>query len=661
MKKLTLQFVVFAAFLLGTLGYGYFYTEKRLIAEERIQWEREAERVYDILQAQISERMVREDARSFLEYRYYYVPEGQVSQKKNISISPLAELPNSADAGLIGYFQVDPDGSFHSPYLPTPKINLIDGKKRQELHDKLKKITLSLQKGARDDYASRLAEEKKTNTVPDKNDKEGDKIVELGKSKGSVTGGMINTADKNGNNDGVDELYPNPLKKRESEDKKFSGMTKKKADKSGYTPRKIKNDPAQSQAFEEQNAAVSDLSVSANKVPAPTMGKDESKSDPAKVQEEDLSSIFIDPFRARLVGDAQIVFYRKVWLGQKLYLQGFVVELAPFFRSHSVFDDSALNGFARAGLFLDDRVLLSLANHVTADAMQKLFSRNLGYPLSLFEYRVESGRFPPSAAHQLLVYVLFGVVFMLLASLFFIYRGVRAEVLLSRKRQDFVSAVTHELKTPLTSIRMYAEMLEQDWVKDEKKRHEYYESLSREGERLSRLIENILHLSSLEKGTFRVNSVHASPTNDFKRLVRDIEQLAVRAGFSCAASVAENIAAITYDVEILKQVFLSLLDNSIKFSQDAKNKVIDIKLAQQGNQVLMSLADRGPGVVSNELTRIFDTFYRVESEMTRKTKGSGIGLAMVRMMAEAMGAKVRAVNRIGGGLEIILIWHIDET
>jgi signal transduction histidine kinase len=115
-----------------------------------------------------------------------------------------------------------------------------------------------------------------------------------------------------------------------------------------------------------------------------------------------------------------------------------------------------------------------------------------------------------------------------------------------------------------------------------------------------------------------------------------------------------NLPPLLYDPEAVQQIYLSLLDNSLKFGAESPDKSLEATLRREGDRVVWSWSDRGPGVPDKELSRVFENFYRVENEMTRKTQGTGIGLAMGRMLANAMGATIRARNRDGGGLEVRL-------
>ena len=216
---------------------------------------------------------------------------------------------------------------------------------------------------------------------------------------------------------------------------------------------------------------------------------------------------------------------------------------------------------------------------------------------------------------------------------------------LARQQQDFVSAVSHELKTPLTSIRMYGEMLKAGWA-DDAKRQTYYDYIHSESERLSRLIENVLQLARLTRNTqrFDLKSVTVAELADIVR--SKVATQVERAGFELAVrNETPDGTAVVVDADCAAQIFINLVDNALKFSAGAAAKKVDIA-ARRGSDgaVLFTVRDYGPGVPKPQMKKIFELFYRAENELTRETVGTGIGLALVRQLATAMGARVDVRN-----------------
>ncbi len=251
-------------------------------------------------------------------------------------------------------------------------------------------------------------------------------------------------------------------------------------------------------------------------------------------------------------------------------------------------------------------------------------------------------RFPLFVALTLVTSLLLNFALLLL------YRSYAAQALLAQKRQDFVSAVTHELRTPLTSIQMFGELLEEGMAGTEEKKREYYGLINQESNRLSRLIDNILRLASLEKKSYRPQLVTDSLASELNAFLPSLRFLAEKSGFTLEADIDANLSDTTFDREAVRQILFILLENSLKFCAAAENKKLTLSLKDEGGKPVLRWRDHGPGVPEKELSRIFDPFYRVENELTRRTKGTGIGLAMAKMLADAMNTDLKAENEAQG-------------
>ena len=234
---------------------------------------------------------------------------------------------------------------------------------------------------------------------------------------------------------------------------------------------------------------------------------------------------------------------------------------------------------------------------------------------------------------------------MLIGGFYLMYRFGAGQMRLARQQQDFVSAVSHELKTPLTSIRMYGEMLKEGWA-DDAKRQTYYDYIHGESERLSRLIENVLQLARLTRNPqrFDLRSVTVAELMDVAR--SKVATQVERAGFELVVrNETPEGTTVVVDLDCAAQIFINLVDNALKFSAGAAAKKVEIAARRSGDAaVLLTVRDYGPGVPKTQLKKIFELFYRAENELTRETVGTGIGLALVRQLAAAMGARVDARN-----------------
>lgn len=229
-------------------------------------------------------------------------------------------------------------------------------------------------------------------------------------------------------------------------------------------------------------------------------------------------------------------------------------------------------------------------------------------------------------------------------ALFAGYRMAAAVVGFAERRNNFVSAVTHELKTPLTSIRMYGEMLRDGVVADSDKRDRYYRIITAESERLSRLIDNVLELARLERNQRAMSLSLGDVTSVVRETLEVLEPHATELDFELRLEAAPDLPAVAFDRDALSQVLFNLVDNALKYSSDAKDRFVSIRCERQGQGVVLRVADRGPGVAPEQQRLIWQPFYRGERELTRKHKGTGIGLSLVRGLVQRMGGSVTSRN-----------------
>jgi signal transduction histidine kinase len=236
---------------------------------------------------------------------------------------------------------------------------------------------------------------------------------------------------------------------------------------------------------------------------------------------------------------------------------------------------------------------------------------------------------------------------MLLAGLGLVWTNVRRELKLSRLKSDFVANVSHELKTPLALIRLYAETLELARVPTEERKGEYYRVIGKESRRLTQLINNILDFSRIEAGRKEYRLV----PSDIGAVVRDVVEsyrFAIeKLGFTLALELGDDLPELALDPEALSQALINLLNNAIKYSPE--HKAITVSLRRELGRVLLSVSDRGIGIPRSEHRRIFEKFYRVETSLVHTTKGSGLGLALVQHITEAHGGHVELRSTPGEG------------
>ena len=224
---------------------------------------------------------------------------------------------------------------------------------------------------------------------------------------------------------------------------------------------------------------------------------------------------------------------------------------------------------------------------------------------------------------------------------------MRRETEMARLKSDFVANVSHDLKTPLSVIRMFGETLEMGRVTDEGRRQEYYRVITREGERLSRLIDNVLDFSRIEGGR---QTYDMSPTSVEPLIRSTLEAFAyplAQHGFKVEVSVAADLPEVTMDADAVGQALANLIDNAIKYSSEDRALTIEARVAEE--RLVITVGDRGLGIAPEEQGRIFEKFYRVGRSDTQGRRGSGVGLALVRHVAEAHGGDVTVESAPGEG------------
>jgi signal transduction histidine kinase len=233
------------------------------------------------------------------------------------------------------------------------------------------------------------------------------------------------------------------------------------------------------------------------------------------------------------------------------------------------------------------------------------------------------------------------------------YRLARRESEIARLKADFVANVSHDLKTPLSVIRMFGETLEMGRVTDPAVREEYYRVITRESERLSRLIDNVLDFSRIESGRRTYERV-PSPVEPLVR--ESLEPFAyplAKGGFTVDVDVAADLPDVAIDPAAVGQALGNLVDNAIKYS--GERRTLRVRAQRIGDDLALSVEDEGIGIPPAEHTRIFEKFYRVGRSETQGRRGSGVGLALVRHVAEAHGGRVTVESGPGQGSRFTIV------
>ena len=232
------------------------------------------------------------------------------------------------------------------------------------------------------------------------------------------------------------------------------------------------------------------------------------------------------------------------------------------------------------------------------------------------------------------------------------YRNVTKEMALARLKSDFVSNVSHELRTPLSLIRLYAETLEMGRLTGPEKYQEYYRIIRKESERLTALINNILDFSRIEAGRkeydFRETDMSELVHNTLDSYRYQLEQ----SGFQFEEKIDE-VPPMRVDREAMARSLLNLVNNALKYSQD--RKYIGVNLYRDNGSVKLEVVDQGIGIPHQEQQKIFEKFYRVGDPLVHNTKGSGLGLSLVRHIVQAHGGEVSVDSAPGQGSKFTIV------
>ena len=226
--------------------------------------------------------------------------------------------------------------------------------------------------------------------------------------------------------------------------------------------------------------------------------------------------------------------------------------------------------------------------------------------------------------------------------------GVLLVLEITRERREsmlktsFVSNVSHELKTPLTAVRLSAEMLREGRVKEEAQAR-YLEVIVRESERLTRLVDNVLDFGRLERGRRKFN-LEARDVNELLSVAEAQRPRVEAAGLTLMVRSAPMPVMRTFDLDAVGQVLVNLIDNAVKYA--ASGKTVEVSVSERGE---ITVADRGPGIAAKHRSRIFERFYRCDDSITAKSSGSGLGLSISSRLMAGMGGELVFAPRAGGG------------
>jgi signal transduction histidine kinase len=668
MRRIRVALLLLSVALLLPIGVLTWRALHGLAYERAARHQVVAERVFEEMERGLSEFLAREEARPAAHYHFYLA---------NGERSPLASAP--AEPFVVGGFEIDADGGVHTPLEPDDVAAARargDWPPAPEAQRAIARVVAAVEAGypepdlaAREDARAK-ADSALALTPPPGTTRSLAKPLadaappqEVAKERDEATAYDVlqrfnRTAQQRGERKQKveEEALPQPSMglpraaraKRGWLDSIASGaVTSASGD---VTP-----EQADSYASAEPPPALEPVTPapSAAGTPAPAPAAAAAATPPAFARRV---RVAVDPMQGRLAGEEHLLLVRSVQLGRESRRQGLVLDRAALARwlEQRALGESGLASVAQVSFFAADAPASAASDgrfafrHRFAEPFDAIVAELVLAPLP--------GVGSPGTIYALVA--LLGAVGA--AGLFALHRMVSVTVGYAERRSNFVAAVTHELKTPLTAIRMYAEMLRDGLVPNEAKRAEYTRTITDESERLSRLIDNVLEFAKLERGR-RELSLSAGPVAPvLEEAVAKLASHAGREGFALELEVEPGLPPVRFDRDALLQVLFNLVDNAMKYARTAGVRRVVLEARRANPGVVVSVRDFGPGVAAAHLAHIFEPFYRGENELTRATQGTGIGLALVRELARRMGAQVVGANVSDGGFRVSLTFAAAE-
>ena len=630
------------------------------------------------IDANFSDLIKREGSRSFSDYSFLNVAGSESTAF--VQRSPLSDFPvESSIEGIIGYFQVDAQGQLLTPIVPASdaaSYGISDNELQQRtvLEDEIR-IILGQNKLVRERLADRLVE----SSVPAKVDMLGKVLepkVKVSEDKKSDLSTMLLKDEAESDITGFDQLAFEQL----------NSSNRIQADGPAVLSEQVKNlnliDRYQV-AVEAESRQVGSMSQKAEKqkrkettlfadvLPEEAMAPDNDLallSEPVS-ESKKLASVLpaenelrirtfeseVESFEFSLLDSGHLVLFRQTWNDNQRYVQGLLLNTDIFLAGmiSPAFNDSTLSGMSQLIVAYQGAVIKTFEASKTRDYLTSpaitndlLYQSRLIAPFGGMELLFSISELPLGAGATIVGGSALVLLVVLVLGFISLYQLGAKQIALGEQQQNFVSAVSHELKTPLTSIRMYGELLREGWVDEERKKI-YYDFIFNESERLSRLINNVLHLARVTKNEQEANRKIITIAELMDENLLKIKSQIEPAGFQLQVKVDEEArqCRLNIDSDWFTQVLINLVDNAIKFSAAAENKTIVLSARRMANQtVLFTIRDFGPGIAKDQMRKIFKLFYRSENELTRETVGTGIGLALVRQLVKGMDGDIGLVN-----------------
>jgi signal transduction histidine kinase len=281
-----------------------------------------------------------------------------------------------------------------------------------------------------------------------------------------------------------------------------------------------------------------------------------------------------------------------------------------------------------------------------------LLTASLGsfFPEWTVELYLSDGDFFDKAAQRQVSLYLWGgilvIVVMLLAGAMAI-QSVGRQIRLNRLKNDFVATVTHELKTPLSSMRMLVDTLLEGRTRDSQQVREYLELIARENQRLSRMIDNFLTFSRMERNKQAFTMQYCPPAKIVQSAVEVVANRFEQTGVKFTQDIESGLAGISADSDAMVMVLVNLLDNAFKYT--SSDKQISLRAYRDSSRICFEVRDNGRGMTRKVMRRIFDRFYQADPHLNRTAEGCGLGLSIVQFIVKAHGGRITVESTPGKG------------
>ena len=640
-RRLIILSLVILGSLCGLVWLGYHSIQiraKGLEGSRLGEFAAVAEQIRQDVTHKLNEFIQTEQERPYTDYQYYYVPENVAPGQQQMPLlrSPLGSGLDNEFA--YGNFQIEPDGTIVTPYYVTGQSqeiqeNILD--LEAEVHvDNIKQNLLPVLSGGAGVFKFPVADSRllyrdinlSKDSLPE--EVKGEEAGQKQPTKGSAGRSKEYR---------IESLQADSQKEQIFTQKR-SVVTSNIARSEELLSRQSAADVAQDQT-EQQDAARLNQQVTGMNDMQQSLQKEQ--ADVVEIRIEPFVPLVVPGTKAQQsIFGGQVFLLRHVKIEDRHLLQGFQLNEKKVIEQ---VEESALR-FVRKGMRFELPQTKKQGREDEAASYTAIL--HFGFGNLILNLKEIDPAWIGKEINKLQKWYfgIIGIVLVVVAlGLTGLWRSARAQIKLAQNKDDFISAVSHELRTPLTSIRMYSEMLEKNWVKSEDKLAEYYMNMRQESERLSRLIENVLDFSRIQRGrkkyTFKVGNINKCIAD----VVKIMRPYTAQRGFSIKTELG-RVEQTTFDSDAVTQIAVNLLDNAVKYARNAEDKTITVRTGSDEQFTLIEVEDHGPGVPHRQRKKIFEQFYRSGAEATRETTGTGLGLALVKKFAQAHNGFVEIIS-----------------